>query len=166
MFKLVVAFIIGGLLGAAGGFAGGIFVFPYLFLDEVANEVVASPETKTIVAQGEFIHANTSDPVHWGRGQVKIYQDPNGARTLHLEDSFEVGPGPRFHVYLADRAEVLSNADFEAAETLDLGRLKAFKGSQNYTVAGDLDLAAYKSVVIWCKEFGVLISPAALRSPA
>ena len=45
---------------------------------------------------------------------------------------------------------------------VDLGRLKAFKGSQNYAVPAGVDIAQYKSVVIWCEQFGVLISPARL----
>ena len=46
---------------------------------------------------------------------------------------------------------------------VDLGRLKAFKGSQNYPVPAGVNLAGYGSVVIWCEQFGVLISPAALK---
>ncbi len=45
---------------------------------------------------------------------------------------------------------------------VDLGRLKAFKGSQNYTVPAGVSLSNYGSVVIWCEQFGVLISPAKL----
>src|ERR1700754_198829 len=32
-------------------------------------QVVAVP-----VATGSFIHANKSDPVHWGKGKVSVYQ--------------------------------------------------------------------------------------------
>ncbi|OFZ88567.1 MAG: hypothetical protein A3F74_13440 [Betaproteobacteria bacterium RIFCSPLOWO2_12_FULL_62_58] len=46
---------------------------------------------------------------------------------------------------------------------VDLGRLKAFKGSQNYPVPPGVDLSKYGSVVIWCERFGVLISPAGLK---
>jgi hypothetical protein len=45
---------------------------------------------------------------------------------------------------------------------VDLGRLRSFKGSQNYAVPAGVKLAQQRSVVIWCKEFGVLISPATL----
>ena len=48
---------------------------------------------------------------------------------------------------------------------VDLGRLKAFKGSQNYPVPAGVDPATYGSVVIWCEHFGVLISPAELKRP-
>ena len=45
---------------------------------------------------------------------------------------------------------------------VDLGRLRAFKGSQRYAVPAGVDLKKYPSVVIWCEQFGVLISPADL----
>lgn len=45
---------------------------------------------------------------------------------------------------------------------VDLGRLEAFKGSQSYAVPPGTDLTRYRSVVIWCQQFNVLISPAAL----
>ena len=46
---------------------------------------------------------------------------------------------------------------------VDLGRLKAFKGSQNYPIPPGVDLSKYGSVVVWCEQFGVLISPATLK---
>ena len=45
---------------------------------------------------------------------------------------------------------------------VDLGRLRSFKGSQKYAIPNGIDLNRYPSVVIWCAEFGVLISPADL----
>ena len=45
---------------------------------------------------------------------------------------------------------------------VDLGRLRAFKGSQRYAIPAGVDLKKYASVVIWCEQFGVLISPADL----
>jgi hypothetical protein len=53
--------------------------------------------------------------------------------------------------------------DVKSSMFIDLGRLRAFKGSQNYAVPSGVDLASYGSVVIWCAAFGVLISPAALN---
>ncbi|HEX9182513.1 MAG TPA: DM13 domain-containing protein [Burkholderiales bacterium] len=151
-------FAVGGLLGLAGGFALGIFVYPYLFLaDIVAQEKVESPATRKVLARGEFIHANPSDPIHYGKGRVTIYDG-----LLHLEPDFEVGPGPKFHVYLVPEKNVLPSTNVARTMFVDLGRLKAFKGSQNYEVPVGVDVAKFDSVVIWCEQFGVLISPAAL----
>lgn len=165
MKRLIVALLIGALGGVVAGFAAGIFVYPFWFLNDVASETLAPDEVRIALAGGEFIHVNPSDPVHWGAGHVTLYREGGDGAVVHLHDDFEVGPGPRFHVYLVDRAEVASNDDFNGSDKLDLGRLRAFKGSQVYPVPAGAELARYKSVVVWCKEFGVLISPARLAMP-
>jgi hypothetical protein len=159
----VLTFVIGAVLGIAGGVALGIFVYPYVFLaDVVAKEKVDKPanvERKTL-ARGTFIHPNPSDPIHYGKGRVTLYEG-----LLFLEPDFEVGPGPKYHVYLVPEAEVLPSTNVAKTMFVDLGRLRAFKGSQNYDVPAGVDLTKYASVVIWCEQFGVLISPAKLTPP-
>lgn len=160
MKKAVIWFLVGGVLGGVAGFAVAIFVYPYIFLaDIVAMERVENIESKTVVARGKFIHANPNDPIHYGWGQVTVYND-----VVHLGEDFTVGPGPAFHVYLVPEKNV--KTDTKVAETMfiDLGRLRAFKGSQVYSIPAGVDLKNYGSVVIWCKQFGVLISPAMLES--
>ena len=159
MWKRILAFMIGGTFGVAAGFALGIFAYPYIFLaDIVAMEEIADADSRPVVATGKFIHANPSDPIHYGRGAVTLYDG-----VLHLESDFEVGPGPKFHVYLVPHDEVRAVGDVENSMFVDLGRLRAFKGSQNYPVPGGLTIEDYGSVVIWCEQFGVLISPAMLE---
>lgn len=149
---------IGGLLGLAAGFAIGLFVYPYIFLADVtAKEQLAAVETKTLVATGSFIHADPADPVHFGQGMVSVYND-----AVYLGSDFEVGPGPAFHVYLVPKAPIARAADLSGQMYIDLGRLRAFKGSQVYDLPDGLDLRRYGSVIIWCEAFGVLISPATL----
>jgi hypothetical protein len=158
MKRLFLGAIVGSLLGIAAGFALGIFVYPYLFLaDVVAAEQPPIIGQSRVVATGHFVHVNPADPIHYGKGTVTVYED-----TIHLGADFEVGPGPKFHVYLVPKAPVTSADDVKTSKFVDLGRLRAFKGSQNYAVPAGIDLANYSSVVIWCKAFGVLISPAAL----
>ena len=118
----------------------------------------SAPAAPVAVATGTFIHANPSDPIHWGRGKVSAYD-----RTIFLESDFEVGPGPKFHVYLVPKASVRREADMKDAMYVDLGRLRAFKGSQRYPIPDGVDVKKYGSVVIWCERFGVLITPADLK---
>jgi hypothetical protein len=158
MKKSIIIFLVGGLLGAAAGFALGIFFYPYIFLaDIVAAERVDDKSARKIVATGMFIHANPRDPIHYGKGKLTVYQD-----LVHLDGDFEVGPGPKFHVYLVPENNVIPSTNVARTMYVDLGRLKAFKGSQNYPVPVGVELAKYGTVVIWCEQFGVLISPAAL----
>jgi hypothetical protein len=159
MAKSILFFVVGGLLGTAAGFALGIFVYPYLFLaDIVATEQVDTRAQRRLVASGNFIHANPSDPIHYGKGKVTVYDS-----LVFLEPDFEVGPGPKFHVYLVPEKPVTPSTDVARTMYIDLGRLKAFKGSQNYPIPAGVDLSKYGSVVVWCEQFGVLISPATLK---
>ena len=166
MRKFIITFIVGALLGIAGGFAAGIFAYPFLFLNDiVANEQVPGAASEitaeqSVAATGTFIHANPSDPLHYGKGKVTVYQD-----LVHLENDFEVGPGPKYHVYLVPEKNLTPMTNVERTMFVDLGRLKAFKGSQNYAIPAGVNLSTYGSVVIWCEQFGVLISPAALQLP-
>jgi hypothetical protein len=158
MKNFIMGFLIGGILGVVGGFAGGLFVFPYLFPPAPVNEVVDSSIRSELVATGSFIHANPSDPVHYGKGQVSVYP-----KLVHLETDFEVGPGPKFHVYLVPDADITPATRVQDTMYVDLGRLKAFSGGQNYPIPAGVELSRFKSVVIWCEQFGVLISPAMLE---
>ena len=184
-FRGLKIFVLGGICGTVFGVALGFFFFPYVFPPPPANErltaadlaprsapqapappatqppAVDPPAVQDVpkpVATGIFIHANPSDPVHWGRGKVSAYQ-----RVVFLEPDFEVGPGPKYHVYLVPKANVRREADVKDSKFVDLGRLRAFKGSQRYEIPDNVDLKNYASVVIWCEAFGVLISPADLK---
>ena len=160
-WRLLATFLLGGVLGTAFGVAVGFFVYPFVFPPPPAAEQLTEADRAKPVATGTFIHANPSDPIHWGRGKVSVYE-----RAVFLESDFEVGPGPAFHVYLVPNASVRKEADVKDAMFVDLGALRAFKGSQRYPIPAGVDLKRFPSVVIWCERFGVLISPADLTAKA
>ena len=156
----IAIFLLGGILGTGFGVALGFFFFPYVFPPPPVSESLADTDRgKAPVATGTFIHANPSDPVHWGRGKVSVYD-----RVVFLENDFEVGPGPAYHVYLVPKASLRKSSDLESEMYVDLGGLRAFKGSQRYAIPAGVDLAKYSSVIIWCERFSVLISPADLTA--
>ena len=155
----VVVFLFGGLAGTVFGVALGFFIFPYVFPPPPATETLTEADRARPVATGAFIHANPSDPVHYGKGKVSVYE-----RAVFLEPDFEVGPGPAFHVYLVPKPSIRSSSDMKDVMFVDLGQLRSFKGSQRYTIPAGVDLAKYPSVIIWCERFGVLISPADLKT--
>ena len=157
IWRTIAVFLFGGILGTAFGVAAGIFFYPYVFPPPAAAEHLPDSERATVVAEGNFIHADPDDPVHWGRGKVGLFQ-----RSVFLESDFEVGPGPAFHVYLVPKAEIRSTAEMRDVMFVDLGSLRAFKGSQRYAIPAGVDLKNYQSVIIWCQQFSVLISPADL----
>ena len=85
---------------------------------------------------------------------------------MFLESDFEVGPGPAFHVYLVPKANIRQSSDMQGVMYVDLGGLRAFRGSQRYDIPAGVNLKDYPSVIIWCERFSVLISPADLTAAA
>lgn len=159
MWPRLLAFLIGGgVLGTGFGVALGFFLFPFVFPPAPAAEQLTELDQRSrIITHGTFIHANKSDPVHWGKGTVTVRGD-----SVFLGEDFEVGPGPKFHVYLVPKARIRSSADLSNQRFVDLGRLRSFRGSQRYPIPASVNLTEIQSIVIWCERFAVLISPADL----
>ncbi|MBA2719924.1 MAG: DM13 domain-containing protein [Chloroflexi bacterium] len=107
-----------------------------------------------LVRTGSF---HGSDEFHFGRGTARLIETAPGTFVVRLEN-FAVRNGPDLFVYLSP------DADGYADGAIELGRLKADTGNQNYAVPagapGDPDRAA--SVVIWCKQFSHLFATAPL----
>ena len=98
-----------------------------------------------------------SDDFHFGRGTARLVETAPGGFVVRLED-FAVRNGPDLYVYISP------DATGYAKGAIELGRLKADTGNQNYTVpAGALtDPARAASIVIWCKQFSHLFATAPL----
>ncbi len=157
IWRVLVVFLFGGVLGTGFGVALGFFLFPYVFPPPESMDTLTETERTAVVARGAFIQANPSDPIHYGKGGVTLYR-----RTVFLEPGFEVGPGPKYHVFLVPKPTIRESGDVKETMFVDLGRLRSFKGSQKYAIPNGIDLKRYPSVVIWCAEFAVLVSPADL----
>jgi len=154
-------FLLGGVFGTGFGVALGFFFFPFVFPPPPAMEQLSEADRSRLLSTGDFIHADPSDPVHYGKGRVSVYE-----KAVFLEADFEVGPGPAFHVLLVPKAGIRRSAEVADAMYVDLGGLRSFKGSQRYAIPAGVDLAKYPSVVIWCERFSVLITPADLKPAA
>jgi hypothetical protein len=116
----------------------------------------ASPAAAPVAAllSGSFSGA---DEFHFGRGTATLLETEPGRYIVRFED-FEVRNGPDLYVYLSP------SADGYADGAIELGRLKADKGNQNYELPPDVDLGEARSVVIWCRQFSVLFAVAPLAA--
>ena len=128
-----------------------------LFLNQAVAE--GMPAEGALTAQGRF---TDSDSSHRGEGAAKLFRLPDGAHLLRFE-AFRVTNGPELHVLLAGNPEPKTKADLDAGRYVDLGRLKGNMGDQNYALQRDLDLSAFRSVVIYCLPFQVIFSTARLE---
>jgi hypothetical protein len=105
------------------------------------------------IMTGSFIGAG--DGFHNAEGLTRVIQLGDGSKILRLEN-FKSTNGPNVHLYLA--------TDKTASNIIDLGRLKANNGNQNYNIPRETDLTKYNMVLIWCKDFSVLFGSAQLRA--
>lgn len=150
----VIAFILGGVLGLPVG-AFLWYAFSPLLFDEVVEETLT---VATVVATGTFRDA---DRAHQGSGTATLVALPGGGHEIQLSD-FQVTNGPDLEVWLSAHPDPASSSDVSGNAWLGLGQLKGNVGDQAYSIPAGTDVAAYQSVVIWCEQFGVLFSPAAL----
>ncbi|MFK0252777.1 DM13 domain-containing protein [Streptomyces sp. NPDC090445] len=116
----------------------------------------AAPRT---VAEGVLIsHEHTTT------GKARVIELPDGSRTLRLEN-LDTSNGPDLRVWLTDapvKEGVAGWRVFDDGKYVSLGKLKGNKGDQNYPIPGDLRLADYTSVTIWCDRFDVSFGAATL----
>jgi hypothetical protein len=102
---------------------------------------------------GSFVGAG--DGFHNAEGLVRVIPLGDGHTILRLEN-FKSTNGPNVHLYLA--------TDKAASNFIDLGRLKANNGNQNYNIPSGTNLAKYNMALIWCKDFSVLFGSAQLKT--
>jgi len=110
-------------------------------------------ETRTLMS-GEF---RGTDDFHFGSGTASIIEVEPGRFHLRLED-FSVRNGPDLYVYLSPAA------DDWTEDALELGLLKATDGSFGYDLPAGADPDAYRSAIIWCKQFSHLFATAPFTS--
>lgn len=119
-----------------------------------AVAVTTPPATPQTIAAGELGYV---DAIHNGKGKVLLLRAGEGP-VLRFED-VAITNAPDVHVYLSPE----SGGKWTEGTSLYLGPLKATNGSFNYPIPPGTDLTKFKSAVVWCRQFTVLITWADLR---
>ena len=113
----------------------------------------ASSISANVLAIGTFVGDS-----HPTSGNARIVEE-NGQRYLELDESFKSDAGPDLFVLLHEEAVPESYSD---SNYVNLGRVQRTVGAQRYAIPADVDLEAFQSAVIWCREFGVTFGYATL----
>jgi hypothetical protein len=111
---------------------------------------------------GNFIPGST--PGDRATGGATIYRLEDGRLVLRLQD-LDVTNGPDLFVVLSG-ADNPDQQGTTSGEHLQLDGLKGNQGNQNYELPIDIDLAKYKTAVIWCRAFDIVFGYAVLQPPA
>ena len=109
-------------------------------------------ETSDLLLTGSFV--GVGDGIHDAQGIAKVIPIEDGGNVLRLED-LVVTNGPDLYVYLS--------TDKKASDFVNLGRLKANIGNQNYLIPSGTDITKYDTALIWCRAFSVLFGSAELK---
>jgi hypothetical protein len=138
-----------------------------LFLNQTVNEALPpAPVAQvgeaatgaTALRSGQF---NAIDGLHHGEGTATVYRQPDGTFVLRL-DPFKVTNGPDLYVYLSAQPAPTDATQLRQRGAIEVARLKGNVGSQNYELPANVDISQFRSVVIYCKQFNVVFSTAAL----
>lgn len=136
-----------------------------LFLDrEVAESLPmprasngASPsgeEAETPIRVEELSSGQFRSLEHATSGLVRIVELVDGSRFARLQD-LDTSDGPDLRVYLTDQPVSDDWGVWDDGRYVDLGALKGNVGDSNYRIPDDVDPAAFRTVVIWCRRFTV-----------
>jgi Electron transfer DM13 len=122
-------------------------------MDQVQQQTQnnAATTTTNVLRTGSFV--GVGDGIHNAEGMAKVIPLQDGSNILRLED-LRVTNGPDLYVYLA--------TDKSASDFVNVGKLKANNGNQNYDISTETDLTKYDTVLIWCRPFSVLFGSAEL----
>jgi Electron transfer DM13 len=157
MRKTLVIAAVTGIVGFVAGNAFWYLASP-LWIDRIVAEGLPAELQMQMAAKGLFRDA---DGAHKGKGLATIFQTDAGSKVLRFTE-FETTNGPDLKVWLVKAGDIRASADVKASQWLSLGPLKGNIGDQNYVIPPDTNLSDYRSVVIWCEQFGVLFAAADL----
>lgn len=120
----------------------------------VRSDGPAAPAAPRTLATGRLGYV---DALHNGTGSVLLLQ--TGDAVVLRFEGVAITNAPDVHVYLSRE----TGGTWSEATSRYLGPLKATNGSFNYAVPTDLDVSSYRSVVVWCRQFSVLVTWADLH---
>jgi Electron transfer DM13 len=117
---------------------------------KVVNKITVA----SILTSGDF---QKSEHPTSGSAQIVMV---NGKKYLKLDSNFRSDSGPDLFVILHRQD---SPKSYGKAEYVSLGRLKKISGQQMYSIPNRVNIAKFKSVVIWCRKFNATFGFAPLN---
>jgi hypothetical protein len=120
-------------------------------MQEEQQKIPNATTMPNVLRTGPF--AVVGDGIHNAEGIAKVFPLQDGSSILRIEN-LHVTNGPDLYVYLSP--------DKSASDIINVGRLKANNGNQNYDIPAGTDLSMYDTVLIWCRPFSVLFGSAEL----
>lgn len=123
----------------------------------VKSGTLIAQKQQRIAARGTFVKAEQPTS-----GVAQIITE-NGQQFLVLDSAFQTSDqGPDLHVLLDSSNKPPMKYD-NLTRYVNLGKLQKFNGTQRYPIPSAINLANFKSVVIWCRMANATFGYAPLR---
>ena len=130
-------------------------VAPAAIVASSVPSTAAAPASGPVtLASGQLGHV---DALHNGTGTVLLVR--TGDSVVVRFEGVAITNAPDVHVYLSRD----TGGKWTEATSVYLGPLKATNGSFNYTVPAEANISLNRSVVVWCRQFSVLVTWADLH---
>jgi hypothetical protein len=133
-----------------------------LTLSPLGCTAAKPPAAKPSMAQGSAMQHMTVGKFvsveHETKGALSVVTEGN-QRYLVLDKDFKTSAGPDLFVILHQSNQPKS---YSKNSYVLLGKLQNVSGEQRYAIPATLDLKAYKSAVIWCRQFSATFAYAQL----
>ncbi len=136
------------------GFGLGIYLLPILIAPASPDRASLDEMAANALFKSEFTRdLKGSDFLHWGEGEISL----SPSQIIHKGS---LAPGPDYKLYLVK--EFVENEDEFLAikqQANLVGDVKTFEGFI-LNIPPQIDIADFKTVVIWCETFSEFITAA------
>lgn len=120
-----------------------------VFNSEAARPIRTSQIQTAQLASGMFTTVEQNHPT---AGIAQIVEE-GGQRYLEFSSDFTTAEGPDVEVILYRGDQVPVN--LAEGSYISIAPLQSFDGAQRYAIPGNVDLAEFGAVGIWCEQFNV-----------
>lgn len=114
--------------------------------DQIQTTTAKTPLSNVAAVSGTFQSAE-----HPTQGGVKAITE-NGKNYLEFDENFKTDNGPDLFVIL-HRNDTLPVTGIKEQDYVSIARLKNTSGTQRYEIPENVNLADFKSVAVWCRQF-------------
>lgn len=111
----------------------------------IREDPLPGMEPANVLKKGEIYNVDRE-----GKGTVTLFRLPSGERALRFSEDFEVTNDPDLAVWVSELPHPNTSEEAQSSPHVEISRLKATRGPQNYIIPPEIPAEKIRSVVLWC----------------
>ena len=132
-----------------------------IVVDQQVNTPVAEPALAGMTDANRLAHGDFYGIDQKGSGTATLYELPGGGRALRF-DPFVVTKNSDLFVWVSEAGAPRTSEEALHSPHVQIDRLKATGGAQNYLLPDTVDVDQIRSVVVWCEPVRTAYAAATL----